>query len=86
MKRLLTIKKIANLLELGFYFKCIWENQQIIEFYREDGIFYTVIDKYSVYPLQKDAIDLAEIIYSSKHYVFSNAKDMLPLLIENADN
>ncbi|MFX1296466.1 MAG: hypothetical protein ACFFD2_16625 [Promethearchaeota archaeon] len=86
MKRLLTIKKIANLLELGFYFKCIRENQQIIEFYREDGIFYTVIDKYSVYPLQKDAIDIAEIIYSSKHYVFSNAKDMLTLLIENADN
>ncbi|MFX1393398.1 MAG: hypothetical protein ACFFAH_07475 [Promethearchaeota archaeon] len=86
MKRLFTIKQIANLLELGFHFKCIRENQQIIEFYRENGVFYTVIDKYSVYPLKKDAVDIAEIIYASKHYVFSNVKDMLPLLVENIEN
>ncbi len=86
MKRLFSIKQITNLLELGFYFKCIMENQEIIDFYLEDGIFYAVIDKYSVYPLEKSATDISEIIYASKHYVFSNDKDMLVPLINSFEN
>ena len=81
MNRFLTIKKIANLLDLGFYFKCIMENNDIIYFHSEDGIFYIIIDKYFEYPLEKDTEDIAEIIYSSKEYVFSNSKDMLTFLM-----
>ncbi len=85
MKRLFSIKQITSLLELGFYFKCIKENQEIIDFYLEDGIFYLEIDKYSVYPLEKSAIEIAEIIYASKHYVFSNDKDQLIPLVNNLE-
>ena len=85
MVRFFNIRKISQLLELGFHFKCIRPREGEIELYKDSGIFYVALDKFRVFPLKKDAEEIAEIIYSSDYYVFSNSKDSLPELSENYD-
>jgi len=82
MERFLNIKKIVNLLELGFYFKCIRPHHGELDFYKKNGTFYVVLDKFREYPLKKDVEEIANIIYTSDYYVFANLKESLPDMID----
>ena len=82
MVRFLNIRKIVDLLELGFRFKCIRPQEGELEIYKDNGTFYVALDKYRIFPLKKDAEELAEIIYSSDYYVFSNISESLDDLIK----
>ena len=81
MERFLNIKKIVNLLELGFYFKCIRPNHGEIDFYKKKGTFYVVLDKFTEHPLDKDVEEIANLIYTSEYYTFSNIKESVPKII-----
>ena len=80
--RFLNIRKIIELLELGFHFKCIRPREGEIDIYKDDGVFYVALDKFRVFPLKKDVEEIAEIIYSSDYYVFSNINESLDELIK----
>lgn len=85
MVRFLNIRKITELLELGFHFRCIRPQEGEIEIYKDNGTFYVALDKFRIFPLKKDAEELANIIYSSEYYVFSNTNEILSELIEDYD-
>jgi len=82
MIRYFNIRKIVELLELGFHFKCIRPREGEIEIYKDDGTFFVALDKYRIFPLKKDAEELADIIYASDYYVFSNSNESLDELIK----
>ena len=68
MFRYFNIRKIVELLELGFHFKCIRPREGEIEIYKDDGTFFVALDKY--------------LIYASDYYVFSNSNESLEELIK----
>ena len=80
--RFLNIRKIIELLELGFHFRCIRPQEGEIDIYKDDGTYYVALDKFRVFPLKKDVEEIAEIIYSSDYYVFSNINESLDDLIK----
>jgi hypothetical protein len=82
MFRFLNIKKIVELLELGFHFKCIRPREGEIEIYKDNGTYHVALDRFRVFPIEKNVEEIAEIIYSSEYYVFSNINDSLEELIK----
>jgi hypothetical protein len=85
MFRFFNIKKIVELLELGFHFKCIRPREGEIEIFKDEGTFHVALDRFRVFPIKKNVEEIAEIIYSSEYYVFSNSNEILPELIGDYD-